>query len=60
VNDAERLYHDPAMRCVVGDRAITGSSASASQMGQFETKWLSQPENLAALADLPASGSTST
>jgi hypothetical protein len=22
-------------------------------MGQFETKWLSRPENLAALADLP-------
>jgi hypothetical protein len=24
-----------------------------SQMGLFETKWLSRPENLAALADLP-------
>jgi len=32
---------------------ITGSAASASQMGRFETKWLSRPENLAALADLP-------
>jgi hypothetical protein len=28
VNDAERLCHDPAMRWVVGDRAITGSAAS--------------------------------
>ena len=37
VNDAERLCHDPAMRWVVGDRAITGSAASASQMGRFET-----------------------
>src|ERR1700761_7775592 len=53
VNDAERLCHDPAMRWVVGDRAITGAAASASQMGRFETKWLSRPENLAALADLP-------
>src|SRR5271163_5273654 len=53
VNDAERLCHDPAMRWVVGDRAITGSAASASQMGHFETKWLSRPENLAVLADLP-------
>src|ERR1700688_164308 len=52
VNDAERLCHDPAMRWVVGDRAITGSAASASQMGRFETKWLCRPENLAALADL--------
>jgi hypothetical protein len=53
VNDAERLCHDPAMRWVVGDRAISGSAASPSQMGRFETKWLSRPENLAALADLP-------
>jgi hypothetical protein len=53
VNDAERLCRDPAMRWVVGDRAITGSAASASQMGRFEKKWLSRPENLAALADLP-------
>src|SRR4051794_28033254 len=53
VNDAERLCHDPAMRWVVGDRAISGSAASASQMGRFETKWLSRPENLTALADLP-------
>src|SRR5712691_7761204 len=44
VNDAERLCRD---------RAITGSAASASQMGRFETEWLAQPENLAALADLP-------
>jgi Transposase DDE domain group 1 len=52
VNDAERLCHDPAMRWVVGDRAITGSAASASQMGRFETGWLALPENLATLADL--------
>jgi hypothetical protein len=53
VNDAERLCRDPAMRWVVGDRAITSSTASASQMGRFETKRLSRGENLAALADLP-------
>ena len=41
------------MRWVVGDRAITGSAASASQMGRFETEWLALPENLAALTDLP-------
>ena len=39
VNDAERLCHDPAMRWVVGDRSISGSAASASQMGRLETKW---------------------
>ena len=53
VNDAERLCRDPAMRWVVGDRAITGFAASASQMGRFETKWLCRAENLVALADLP-------
>src|SRR5580704_16792819 len=53
VNDAERLCRDPAMRWVVGDRATAGSAASASQMGRFETKWLSRPENLAALTALP-------
>jgi hypothetical protein len=53
VNDADRLSRDPAMRWVVGDRAITGAAASTTQMGRFETKWLSRPENLAALAALP-------
>jgi Transposase DDE domain group 1 len=53
VNDADRLRRDPAMRWVVGNRAIIGSAASASQMGRFETKWLSRPENLATLTDLP-------
>jgi hypothetical protein len=31
VNDVERLCHDPAMRWVVGDQAISGSAASASR-----------------------------
>src|SRR3954453_23627289 len=53
VNDAERLCRDPAMRWVVGDRAISGPVASASQNGRFETKWLSRSENLTVLADLP-------
>jgi hypothetical protein len=33
VNDADRLCRDPAMRWVVGDRAITGSAASARWAG---------------------------
>jgi hypothetical protein len=53
VNDAERLCHDPAMRWVVGGGAPMGRAASASQMGRFETEWLAQPGNFAALADLP-------
>src|ERR671928_613918 len=52
VNDAERLAHDPAMRWIVGGRAVTGQAASPSQMGRFETEVLAQDTNLAALMDL--------
>jgi hypothetical protein len=40
VNDAERLGRDPAMRWVVGGRAVTQNAASTSQMGRFETEVL--------------------
>src|SRR5919202_63099 len=52
VNDAERLAHDPAMRWVVGGRAVTGQAASSSQMGRFETEAMAEETNLAALCDL--------
>jgi hypothetical protein len=52
VNDAERLRHDPAMRWIVGGEAAQGSAASPSQMGRFETKWLTASRNLSALANL--------
>jgi Transposase DDE domain group 1 len=52
VNDADRLAHDPALRWIVGGRAVTQNAASASQMGRFETEVLTQKANLAALADL--------
>src|ERR671932_1933557 len=52
VNDAERLAYDPAMRWVVGGRAVTHKAASASQMGRFETEVLEQEANLSALCDL--------
>ena len=52
VNDADRLGFDPAMRWIVGGKAVAGRAASASQMGRFETEWLTEGENLAALGDL--------
>jgi hypothetical protein len=52
VNDAERLRHDPAMRWIVGGKAASGCAASASQMGRFETRWLTAEKNLSALANL--------
>jgi hypothetical protein len=47
-------FRDPVVRWLVGDRAITASAPSASQIGRFQTKWLSRSESLAALADLPS------
>src|SRR5215212_1899697 len=52
VNDADRLAHDPALRWIVGGRAVTHNAASAGQMGRFETEGLTQEANLSALADL--------
>ena len=52
VNDADRLGRDPAMRWIVGGRAIAERAASTSQMGRFETEVLTEPPNRAALADL--------
>ena len=52
VNDAERLRHDPAMRWIVGGKAASGAAASPSQMGRFETRWLTVEKNLSALAEL--------
>ena len=52
VNDADRLGRDPAMRWIVGGRAVAKAAASTSQMGRFETEFLATDENLAALTDL--------
>jgi Transposase DDE domain group 1 len=52
VNDAGRLAHDPAMRWVVGGRAVTAQAASSSQMGRFETEVMVDEKNLAAVTDL--------
>src|SRR5215472_14829401 len=52
VNDADRLAHDPAMRAIVDRGGLDRAAASTSQMGRFETAWLTSEGNLAALADL--------
>jgi hypothetical protein len=52
VNDADRLGRDPAMRWIVGGRAVAKAAASTSQMGRFETEFLATDQNLAALVDL--------
>jgi len=52
VNDADRLGREPAMRWIVGWRAVTEQAAATSQMGHFETSAMTTPTNLTALADL--------
>ncbi len=52
VNDADRLGRDPAMRWIVGGRAVAKQAAATSQMGRLETEFLAADENLAALVDL--------
>src|SRR5215212_2115810 len=52
VNDADRLAHDPAMRWIIGGRAVAQTAASISQMGRFETEVMTEAKNLAALTDL--------
>jgi hypothetical protein len=52
VNDADRLERDPAMRWIVGGKAIERGGTSTSQMGRFETELLPTDDNLASLIDL--------
>jgi hypothetical protein len=52
VNDADRLGRDPAMRWIVGGKAVERQAASTSQMGRFETELLATDANLEALADM--------
>jgi hypothetical protein len=46
VNDADRLGRDPAMRWIVGGKAVERGGASTSQMGWFETELLATDDNL--------------
>ena len=39
------------MRWIIGGKAAQGHAASSSQMGRFETQWLSAPASLSALSD---------
>ena len=52
VNDAERLGRDPAMRWIVGGKAVERQAASTSQMGRFETELLATDANVEARTDM--------
>jgi hypothetical protein len=52
VNDAERLARDPAMRWIVGGKAVERQAASTSQMARFETELLASDVNIGSLIDM--------
>ncbi|MBU4217910.1 MAG: IS1380 family transposase [Actinobacteria bacterium] len=52
VNDQEALARDPAMRAVIGKRALDRTAASPGTVSRFETEILTQDENIDALSSL--------
>ena len=54
-NDHEGLSRDPAMRAVIGKRALGRTAASSGTVSRFETEILTQDENIDALASLNSS-----
>ena len=54
-NDHEGLSHDPAMRAVIGKRALDRTAASPGTVSRFETEILTQEQNIDALAALNSS-----
>jgi hypothetical protein len=52
VNDQEALARDPAMRAVIGKRALERTAASSGTVSRFETDILTQEQNIEALATL--------
>ena len=52
VNDHERLFCDPAMRAVIGGKALDRNAASSQTVSRFETETLATDENIRALSSI--------
>ncbi len=52
VNDQEALSRDPAMRAVIGRKALERSAASSQTVSRFETETLATEENVSALSSI--------
>jgi hypothetical protein len=52
VNDHERLFRDPAMRAVIGKKALERNAASYQTVSRFETETLASDENISALSSI--------
>jgi hypothetical protein len=55
VNDQEALTRDPAMRAVIGGRALEKNAASQNTVSRFETETLATNENVIALSSINGS-----
>jgi len=51
-NDHKGLSRDPAMRAVIGKRALDRTAASSGTVSRFETDILTQEQNIDALSSL--------
>jgi hypothetical protein len=54
-NDHEGLSRDPAMRALIGKRALDRTAVSSGTVSRFETDMLTQDENIEALSSLNSS-----
>ena len=52
VNDHERLFRDPAMRAIIGRKALERSAASSQTVSRFQTETLATEENVRALPSI--------
>jgi hypothetical protein len=52
VNDQEALTRDPAMRAVVGKKALARNAASSQTVSRFETETLATEENVESLSSI--------
>jgi len=52
VNDQENLTRDPAMRAVVGKKALERNAASSQMVSRFETEILTKEKNIEALSSI--------
>ena len=53
-NDHEGLSRDPAMRAVIGKRALERTAASSQTVSRFETETLATEQNIEALSSINA------
>jgi hypothetical protein len=58
VNDAERLRHDPAMRWIVGGKAVVAGQLRRARLAALRRNGLLQTRTFLLLPTCPANGST--